>query len=91
VYRLLEEMPYTELLTWYAYFDKRPPGWQEDDRTSKLLQAQGVKEQPWKLFPSLEKIYNPVRDESDNPTDSLKGSQFFSMMMNATGGDRIPL
>jgi hypothetical protein len=90
VYRLEREMPYDELLKWYAYFDKRPAGWRDDDRTSKLLQAQGVKEKPWILFPSLEKIYKR-KTVSDNPLDSLGGSVMFKNMLNATGGDTIPL
>ncbi len=89
VYRLLEEMPYDELQRWYAYLEKRPVGWREDDRTSKLLQAAGVKEKPWNLFPSLLRIYKP--EDDGNPMTSLKGSVMFANMMAAKGGDKLDL
>jgi hypothetical protein len=84
--RELEEMPYDELLGWFAYFEQRPIGWREDDRTHKLLQAQGVKEKAWKLFPSLDKIYNSVRQTDDK---GLKTSMFFQKMITAKGGDQL--
>ena len=83
-------MSYEELLGWYDYFEKRPVGWREDDRTSKLLQAQGVKEKPWKLFPSLERIFKKGR-HADEDGAGIRASAFFKQMMNAVGGDKIPL
>jgi hypothetical protein len=56
VYILMEEMPYHELRCWLEFFEKRPIGWREDNRTSMLLQAFGVKERPEKIFRSLEVI-----------------------------------
>jgi hypothetical protein len=85
--RQLEDMSYEELIGWFAYFEQRPIGWREDDRTSKLLQAQGVKEKAWKLFPSLDKIYNSVSKPSDDR--GLKGSMFFQKMLGAVGGDKL--
>jgi hypothetical protein len=79
-------MPYDELIGWFAYFDARPIGWREDDRTSKLLQAQGVKEKPWKLFPTLDKIYNTKKSSDDM---GLRQSQLFQFLLGAKGGDRI--
>jgi len=90
VYKLKDEMPYDELLGWYDYFERRPYGWRDDDRASKIIQAQGVKEKPWKLFPSLDRIYNPGKG-SGNPADTLVQSAFFQKMMNAVGGDKISL
>lgn len=87
---LLVEMPYDELQGWFQYFDKRPAGWQEDDRTVKLLQAQGVKEKPWVLFPNLKNIYNPATSHSD-PSDTLKGSAFYKVITDAIGGDKIAI
>ena len=72
-------MTYEELLGWFAYLEKRPVGWREDDRSFKLLQAQGVKAKPWGIFPSLDAIYN--RKGSDNPINSLKGSVMFQKML----------
>ena len=68
----------------------RPVGWREDDRASKIIQAQGVKEKPWDLFPSLASIYNKQGTATDNPTASIKTSYFFEMMKNAKGGDALP-
>ena len=53
VYQILEEMPYHELRCWLTYFEKRPTGWREDNRTAMILQAFGVKERPEKMFQSL--------------------------------------
>jgi hypothetical protein len=82
----LEDITYEELLGWFQYFENRPIGWREDDRASKLLQAQGVKEKAWKLFPSLEKIYHP-KDRTDDR--GLKTSQFWVNMLTAKGGDSL--
>lgn len=88
------DMPYDELLGWFDYFERRPEGWRADDRASKLLQAQGVKEKPYKLFASLDAIYNPKsakKAEGTLDVNSLKRSSLFQKMMSATGGAVIPL
>jgi hypothetical protein len=90
VYRLEEEMPYDELVKWYAYFEKRPIGWREDDRAAKIIQSAGVKEKVWRLFPSLDKIYNPGK-YADSPVETLKGSFLFHKMLSAKGGDKLDL
>lgn len=83
-------MPYEELLGWLAYFERRPVGWREDDRTFKLLQAQGVKEKPNVLFKSLEPIYNPVKSVNPDQIDeSFKQSFLYQKLLTATAGERI--
>jgi hypothetical protein len=84
VYQLLK-MPYEELLGWYAYFERRPVDWRADDRAMKLLQAQGVKEQPGKLFASLDRIY---KSKPENDDKGLKNSLFFHKILTAQGGDK---
>ena len=94
VYKLIDEMSYEELLGWFDYFDRRPIGWREDDRTAKLLQAQGVKEKPDKLFPSLTVIYKPAKaklEEGMIDGQAFKQSSFFQQIMNAQGGDAVDL
>ena len=92
VYRLLEEMPYTEYLQWMAFFEMRPVGWREDSRFMKILQAIGIKETPTKVFHSLaqmakaEKSYNQIADGQIS-MQSLKGSSLFSKLLSAEGGD----
>lgn len=83
-------MTYEELLGWHNYFERRPVGWQEDDRTMKLLQAQGVKEKPWSIFPSLDKIYNKPKSDEFDPA-SFKASLLFNKMLGAKGGDKLEL
>lgn len=85
VYKLLAEMPHEELLMWIEYFRQRPVGWREDDRTMKLLQVQGCKEAPEKIFNSLKVIYSPP----DEGINTLKGSAMFKMMMSSVGGARL--
>lgn len=84
----LLEMSYTELQGWFNYFERRPVGWRDDDRTYKLLQAQGVKAKPHQIFPSLQAI---MRRDSDNPISTLKGSAMFAKMLQAVGGDKLEL
>jgi hypothetical protein len=91
VYRVLDELTYEELLGWYAYFQKRPPGWREDDRAAKMIQAQGAKMKPWEIFPSLKAIYHPAGGDgrNDNGLSSLRGSLMFHKMLSAKGGDKL--
>lgn len=94
MYRLTAEMPYDELLQWLAYFEQRPIGWREDDRTMKLLQVQGVKEKPQAIFATLEPIYNPPQAKALEGTvsvASLKKSAFFQQMVSAHGGVKLAL
>lgn len=87
----VREMPYDELLGWYDFFERRPLGWREDDRTSKLLQAQGVKEKPWKLFPSLKAIYQPEPVNEEDQSGQIKNSAFYQLMLSAQGGEKFLL
>lgn len=92
VYKLLEEMPNDEFITWQQYFSKFPPGWREDDRTAKLLQAQGVKLKPEQMFNSLAIMKAKLDEEKEKSKISvanLKGSALFSKMMGAKGGTNI--
>jgi hypothetical protein len=88
-------MPYDELLAWIYYFDKRPVGWREDERTFKLLQAQGVKGKIVDIFPTLRNVYNQERSEELAEgmiaVSNLKGSFLFHQMAGALGGDELPL
>jgi hypothetical protein len=90
VYQLYE-IPYEELLGWVSYFDARPPGWKEDDRTFKLMQAWGVKEQPEKVFPSLGVLRNKPKAEGDFDVAGFKGSLMYHKMLKAVGGDQVNL
>jgi len=85
-------MTYEELQGWLSYFEKRPVGWRDDDRTHKLLQAQGVKEKAVNIFPSLRAIYNSqIKKEFDGTLDvnNFKQSAFFQQILSAKGGDQI--
>ena len=90
VYRLAAEMPYEELLHWFEYFKIRPPGWQEDQRVSMLLQAQGVKEKPEKLFPSLKAIKeNRYSSEEKRAASTLVTSGFLAKLQGAANTNNI--
>jgi len=91
LYKLSEEMTYEELLGWFYYFERRPPEWRSDDRAAKLIQAQGVKEKPWKLFASLDAIYNGHKKNGEFDVVGLKSSFLFSKMLSAKGGDKLDL
>jgi hypothetical protein len=81
-----ENMTYEEFLKWFQYFERRPVGWREDDRTYKLLQAQGLKATPGVVFPSLKNLYN-----REKPLKGLKNSFFFQKLLSAKGGDRLDI
>jgi hypothetical protein len=92
VHQLTSEMTYEEFLGWLNYFERRPLGWREDDRTVKLLQVQGVKEKPWALFRSLDAIYNPPssnKGEGNFDANNFKRSGFFQKLASASGGESI--
>lgn len=83
-------MPYEELLGWFSYFEQRPVGWRDDDRTMKYLQTQGVKESPWNVFASLDPIYNRKKIEGFD-ISNFKHSGLFQKLLGASGGDKISL
>jgi len=84
-------MPYTEFVGWLRYFEMRPEGWREDDRTFKLLQAQGVKAKPETIFSSLRAIYGAHEDKKEGQlnVNSLRGSALYSKITQAKGGEKI--
>ena len=91
VYKLLDEMPYEELLGWYAYLDLRPIEWRDDDRSFKFLQTQGYKGKPWEVFPSLEKIYKQQTplEEGQISSRNFKSSFLFQKIEEAQAGDKL--
>jgi len=92
IYELADKMPYEELLGWFSYFEQRPAGWRDDDRTHKLLQAQGVKEKPWIIFPTLSSIYKPSKATADGINiNNLKTSGLFQKLLSAKGGDKVSI
>jgi len=76
-------MDYTEFVKWCSFFQRRPIGWREDQRTYMLLSAQGLKEEPEKLFPTLKALKDHI------PTDvkSLPKGKFLERMLTAKKGD----
>lgn len=88
---LLMDMPYDEFIKWSIYFSKRPIGWREDDRTMKLLQAQGVKAKPTEIFSSLAVMFNKqtVNENGSMDVTSFKKSALFSKLLTAKGGDKL--
>ena len=83
VTELREDIPFRELQGWFDYLERRPAGWREDQRTAMLLGAQGVKEKPERLFPSLAELR-----KSDELR--LRGSAMHHFIMQAKGGDTLP-
>jgi len=89
-HEVMEEMPYDEFSKWMAFFEEKPIGWREDQRTFMMLRAQGVKESMSTLFPSLApKAKRSVTDDDIMDVDSLKRSVFFTKMLSSVGGDKI--
>lgn len=95
VYKLVEEMPYVELLGWQRYFERRPVGWREDDRTVKIMQVMGCSQKPQEIFESLSVVYaeakKPRVKDGQMSVAALQGSWLFGKMMSAKGGDQLPV
>jgi len=87
VYKLRDEMPYDEYAQWMTFFEKRPVGWREDQRTSFILNALGVKQKGTEIFSSLKTMH--ANSAEPDIAQSLKKSSFFQKMLGAVGGDRL--
>lgn len=81
VHQILE-MPYEEFIGWTKYFNQRPYGWREDNRTALLLSAQGVKEKAHKIFPSLAALRR-----NNNRSSEVIPPQLLKMLRSAKQGD----
>lgn len=86
VYKLLDEMPYTELRKWVAYFTRRPVGWREDQRAYLFLKTQGLKASPESVFPSLKQL-KVGQIEKQKPDQAKPSGKFVEMMLSAKNGD----
>jgi len=75
---------------WYHYFDRYPFGWQDDERAYRIMQAQGVKEKPENLFPSLARLKASAHAEKMT-ANKFKSSKMFDFMSKAINGDRLDL
>lgn len=86
VYKLQQDMPYTELLKWVSYFKRKPAGWREDHRAALIMRSQGVKAKPEEIFPSLKVIkdYQTARDAAGS---AMPSGKFLEKMLNAKNGD----
>lgn len=79
-------MPYTELLKWISFFNSRPIGWREDQRTYLLLKSFGFKGSPESLFASLKQIkQNQVHNQK--PDQAVPKGKFLEKMLKAVNGD----
>ena len=93
VYKLMEEMPYEEFVNWFEYFRQRPVGWRDDERTFKLLQAQGVKAKPEEIFSSFATMRSTektsVSDDGSLNHSKFQNSGMLSQLLGAKGGEKI--
>jgi len=78
-------MPAEELNNWALYLDARPIGWREDNRTSMLLGAQGVKKLGPEIFPTLKQIkeWDAKRSDEDAMRQSFRKSPFAALLEKA--------
>lgn len=82
VYQIEQEMPATELRKWGMYLEARPLGWREDNRTSMLLNAQGVKQTGDQIFPTLKSLKESEAKRSDEEVmqQTLRKSIFGALL-----------
>lgn len=86
LYKIKNEMPYDEYITWLAFFEKKPIGWKEDLRTAYIMNALGDKRKPNDIFPGLTALY-----KKSSPEEGFKGSALFHKLLTAKGGDKLDL
>jgi hypothetical protein len=91
VYKILDEMPYEELVNWTKYFKARPIGWREDNRTYMLLAAQGVKEKPERLFESLASLRKARDDQPEEQrlAQSLVSSGWLAKLKDVAAKNKV--
>jgi hypothetical protein len=82
VYLIESEMPASEMHMWAKYFEARPIGWREDNRTSMLLNAQGVKSSAKEIFPTIAQLskWEEGAADEDVMRRSLKKSVFGALL-----------
>ena len=89
MYKLLEEMPYSEFLGWFKYLKARPDGWKEDLRTYMVMSASTeIKKRPEEIFGSLRAVFND--DKARKPEikhGALPGGKMLEMMLKSRDGD----
>lgn len=90
MYKLLDEMPQEELIMWSKYFQARPIGWREDNRAGLIMQSQGAKVKPEKIFPALSQLHKWEGEKSDEDASvaSLARSPFGALLTKALGGTK---
>jgi len=86
IYKLKAEMPYDELLNWIAFFNRRPVGWREDQRTYLLMRAQGMKEKAENIFPTL-KLLAAGSEKQQKPDRAVPKGKMLELMLAAKNGD----
>ena len=89
VYKLLEEMPYTELIGWGNYFKRYPNGWREDRRAYIISSSLGAKVDVATTFPTLVAIEEAQKNSKVLPGQSIKKSPWMHLLVNAEGGDKL--
>lgn len=90
VYKLENEMSYTEFLKWIEFFKRRPIGWREDQRTYLFLRTQGVKQKAEDLFPTLRMLAEDSK-ASLEPDRAVPKGMFLERLRKAKDGDKLDL
>jgi len=91
VYKLMEEMPYQELVNWFKYLKVRPYGWRDDYRAFSIMSSvnmSGSKAKPEDVFESLRAIF---KDQEKRKIKLARGAVpsglMLERMLTAKGGD----
>ena len=86
VYKMMQEMPYTELLKWIDFFKSRPVGWREDYRAYMLMSSFGFKGKPEQAFTSLRQLKQEEEKRKVNDR-AVPTGLFLQKMITAVNGD----
>jgi hypothetical protein len=81
LYKLLEEMPYQEYITWLTFLKKRPIGIREDYRAAAIIKSLSKDAPITEMFPSLA----PKNEGATELISSIKSSKIFSLMKTSVG------
>ena len=81
---LVEELPFDEYSGWINFFERQPPGWQEDLRTYYIMSSMaGSKNKPEEIFPSIAQLKKAEQAAQGAVASSFKASPFFTKMQAA--------
>lgn len=83
----IDQIPYVELLSWFAFLEQRPIGWREDNRASVIAMSMGGSDKikPEDLFQSLKQLKKGAEEKDTSTTVAKKFMDRFGDKLTQKG------